>query len=321
MKVVAPGIGKAAMSLATIGHDTRNLSERGDAPAPDGQLLERYVARRDEKAFAALVERYGRLVFGVCERVLQHSHDAEDAFQATFLVLARRAASLDGRGPLGNWLYAVAYRTAIKARQRAARRRAHELQVLNMANVYSIEEEEWSDLRPLLDQELNQLPMKYRAPLILCYLEGKTQEQAARELGWPTGSMSRRMNRARDLLQERLARRGLALSTGFLFMLIAKNAGAALVSPTLVGITAKAALALAAGPVGLAGAISGQVASLTEEVLRTTPAAGKLSKLWITLALLILIATMGGILTYEVLGYQQGPLWGCEPPAKAGVQK
>jgi RNA polymerase sigma-70 factor (ECF subfamily) len=129
------------------------------------------------------------------------------------------------------------------------------------------------------------------------------------------------MNRARDLLQERLARRGLALSTGFLFMLIAKNAGAALVSPTLVGITAKAALALAAGPVGLAGVISGQVTSLTEEVLRTTPAAGKLSKLWITLALLVLIATMGGILTYEVLGYPQGPLWGCETPAKADVQK
>lgn len=305
------------MSLATIEENTTILSERSGTPAPDGQLLERYVVRHDEQAFAALVERYGRLVFGVCERVLQHSHDAEDAFQATFLVLARRAASLDGRGPLGNWLYAVAYRTAIKARQRSARRRAHESQVLNMANVFSIEEEQWSDLRPLLDEELNHLPMKYRAPLVLCYLEGKTQEQAARELGWPTGSMSRRMNRARDLLQERLARRGPALSTGFLFMLIAKNAGAALVSPTLVGITAKAALAFAAGPVGLAGAISGQVASLTEEVLRITPAAGKVPKLWTTVALLVLIAAMSGILTYEVLGYlRQGPLWGCETPAK-----
>jgi hypothetical protein len=130
--------------------------------------------------------------------------------------------------------------------------------------------------------------------------------------------MSRRMNRARDLLQERLARRGLALSTGFLFVLIAKNAGAAIVSPTLVGITAKAALAFAAG---LVGATSGQVASLAEEVLRTL-AKGKVAKLLITVALLILIATMSGILTHEILGYlHEGALWGCETSAKADPQK
>jgi hypothetical protein len=157
--------------------------------------------------------------------------------------------------------------------------------------------------------------------LVLCYLEGKTQEQAARELGWPTGSMSRRMNRARDLLQERLARRGLALSTGFLFVLIAKNAGAAIVSPTLLSITAKAALTFAAGPAGLVGATSGQVASLAEEVLRTL-AKGKVARLLITVALLILIATMSGLLTHEILGYlQQGDLWGCGTPAKADPQK
>ena len=308
------------MSLATMGRFPSVLPGWSDSPLPDGQLLQRYVATRDEQAFAGLVERYGPLVLGVCKRVLQHSHDAEDAFQATFLVLARRAATLDGRGSLGNWLYAVAYRTAIKARQSAARRRARELQVLNMSTVLSSEEEEWSDLRPLLDEELNQLPVKYRAPLVLCYLEGKTQEQAARELGWPTGSMSRRMNRARDLLQERLARRGLALSTGFLFVLIAKNAGAAIVSPTLVGITAKAALAFVAGQAGLEATISGKVASLAEEVLRTTK--GKVAKLLITVTLLILIATMSGILTYEILGsQQQGDLWGCGTPAKADPQK
>jgi RNA polymerase sigma factor (sigma-70 family) len=307
------------MSLATMGWSAKVLPRPADSPPPDGQLLHRYVSTHDENAFAALVERYGPMVLGVCERVLQHSHDAEDAFQATFLVLARRAATLDGRGSLGNWLYAVAYRTAIKARQCAARRRARELQVLNMSTVLSSEEEEWSDLRPLLDEELNHLPVKYRAPLVLCYLEGKTQEQAARELGWPTGSMSRRMNRARDLLQERLARRGLALSTGFLFMLIAKNAGAAVVSSTLVGMTAKAALAFVTGP----ATISGQIASLAQEVLRTTPrTTGKLAKLLITAVLLILITTMSGILTYEILGYpNEGALWGCEPPAKTDLQK
>jgi RNA polymerase sigma factor (sigma-70 family) len=307
-----------------MGRHSSVLPRRNDSPVPDGQLLQRYVTTRDESAFAGLVERYGRLVFGVCLRVLRHSQDAEDAFQATFLVLARRAATLDGQGPLGNWLHAVAYRTAIKARQTAARRHAREMQVVNMSTVLSSEEREWSDLRPVLDQELNQLPVKYRAPLVLCYLEGKTQEQAARELGWPTGSMSRRMNRARDLLQERLARRGLALSTGLLFLLIAKNAGAAVVSPTLAGMTAKAAFAFVGGAVGLETAISGEVASLAEEVLRTTRLAttGKVVKVLITVALLCLIGVMSGVLLHQVRDVlQESNLWGCANPAKADAQK
>ena len=311
------------MSLATMGWPAKVLPGRNDSSPPDGQLLQRYVAKRDEKAFAGLVERYGPMVLGVCERVLQHSHDAEDAFQATFLVLARRATTLDGRGSLGNWLYAVAYRTAIKARQNAVRRRAREQQVLNMSTVLSSEEEEWSDLRPILDEELNHLPEKYRAPLVLCYLEGKTQEQAAQELGWPTGSMSRRMNRARDLLRERLARRGLALSSGLVFMLIAKNVGAAIVSPALAGLTAKAAFAFGAGQLGLETAMSAKVTSLAEEVLRTTTrgATGKIVRLLATLALLILIATMSGILTHQVLSFLDQGVFGCRIPAKAGPQK
>jgi RNA polymerase sigma-70 factor (ECF subfamily) len=198
------------------------------------------------------------------------------------------------------------------------------MQVLNMATVLSSEEEEWSDLRPVLDEELNQLPVKYRAPLVLCYLEGKTQGQAARELGWPTGSMSRRLNRARDLLQERLARRGLALSTGFLFILIAKNAGAAIVSPTLASITAKSAFAFAAGQVGLETAISGEVVSLAEEVLRTARPAttAKVIKLLITAALLGVIGVMSGVLSHQVRDLlQEGNVWGCANPAKADPQK
>jgi RNA polymerase sigma-70 factor (ECF subfamily) len=315
------------MSLATMERHPSVLPETRESPPPDGQLLQRYVAARDETAFEALVQRYGTLVLGVCQRVLQHSQDAEDAFQATFLVLARRAATLDGRGPLGNWLYAVAYRTAVKVRQNAARRRARELQVIHMSTVpivpASEEEEEWSDLRPLLDRELNQLPEKYRAPLVLCYLEGKTQEQAARELGWPTGSMSRRMNRARDLLQKRLARRGLAFSTGFLFLLIGKNAGAAIVSPALAGITTKAALVFAAGQASLGAAVSGDVASIAEEVLRTTTAAmtGKIGKLLVIVALLGLIGIMSGALVHEVRGLLQGNSEGCSVPARAVTGK
>ncbi len=317
------------MSLATVERHPSALPGRSDPAPPDGQLLQRYVAARDETAFAALVERYGTLVLGVCQRVLQHSQDAEDAFQATFLVLARRAATLDGRGPLGNWLYAVAYRTAVKVRQSAARRRARELQVIHMSTMSTVstvpasEEEEWSDLRPLLDRELNQLPEKYRAPLVLCYLEGKTQEQAARELGWPTGSMSRRMNRARDLLQKRLAQRGLAFSSGFLFLLVGKNAGAAIVSPALASVTTKAALVFAASQAGLGAAVSGEVASIADEVLRSTAVAmtGKIGKLLVIVALLGLIGMMSGTLVHEVRGLMQGNIEGCGTPAKAEAGK
>jgi RNA polymerase sigma-70 factor (ECF subfamily) len=286
------------MSVAALRQYLRFPRVRSDPRLPDGQLLERYVATRDEHAFAALVERYGPLVFAVCQRVLRQAQDAEDAFQATFLVLARRAPSLDGRRPLANWLHAVAYRTSVKARQSAARRRAHQLQLLSLATVPAPEEKPWIELRPLLDEELNRLPEKYRAPLVLCFLEGKSHQQAARELGWPSGSMSRRMNRARELLRRRLARRGLTLSTGLLFLLIARNAGAATVSKTLAGLTTQAALAFRAGQ----AAISSQAASLAEEVLGTSALTGaaKGGSWMITLVLLAVIGTTSGILTHQV---------------------
>jgi RNA polymerase sigma factor (sigma-70 family) len=311
------------MSLATMGGYLPVLAGPSDPPVPDGRLLARYVATRDESAFAALVERYGPLVLGVCERVLQHAQDAEDAFQATFLVLARRAASLDGCGPLGNWLYAVAYRTALNTRQRATRRRARELQVRDMSIVPAGEEEPWSDLRPLLDEELNQLPEKYRAPLVLCFLQGKSHVEAARELGWPSGSMSRRMHRARELLRKRLARRGLGLSTGLLFMLIAKNAGAATVSPALAAITTKAALLFGAGA-AVEAAVSAEVAQLAAEMLRTTTLAttARSGSLLISLALLGLIGTTSAVLTHQVrMLLQQGAVWGCANPAKSEPAK
>jgi RNA polymerase sigma factor (sigma-70 family) len=275
---------------------------RNDPPQADGQLLERYVAERDEAAFAALVDRYGPLVLGVCNRVLQDPHAAEDAFQATFLVLARRAPTLDGQGPLGNWLYAVAYRTAVKARQNAARRRAHERQVLEMPAAQASEDKTWDDLRPLLDEELNQLPEKYRAPLVLCFLEGKSHQEAARELGWPSGSMSRRMARARELLKQRLARRGLALSTGLLFALIAGKAKAAVVAAPLAAMTTRAAVLFGAGKASAEATVAAHVASLAEEVLRSalTTKAAKGSGLVLTLAVVGVIGLTGGMATYPV---------------------
>jgi len=237
---------------------------REEQKASDAELLERFVAQRDEMAFANLVHRYGSLVLGVCQRVLGDTHQAEDAFQATFLVLVRRASSLDGRGPLGNWLYAVAYRTATKARMTAARRRARErLAMDSTPEAYTADEQAWDELRPILDEELSQLPRKYRAPLVLCYLEGKTQQQAAEELGWPSGSMSRRMNRARQLLRDRLEKRGVATSIGigFLFWLLSQKATASIVSPALVTTTVKAALAFGSAEGVLSSVVSGEFLS------------------------------------------------------------
>ena len=155
-----------------------------EAALTDGQLLESYVRGREETAFAALV-RHGPMVWGVCRRVLPKHHDAEDAFQATFLVLVRKAASVVPREMVANWLYGVAHQTALKARATAARRGAREKQVTTMPEPALEGHGRWDDLQPLLDQELSRLPDKYRAVLVLCDLEGKTRKEAARHLNVP----------------------------------------------------------------------------------------------------------------------------------------
>jgi RNA polymerase sigma factor (sigma-70 family) len=237
-------------------------------PLSDDQLLERYVNRRDQGAFALLVERYAGLVHGVCLRVLGDVHEADDAFQATFLVLVRRADELDRRGSLGSWLYGVAYRTALKARGRSVRRRIRERPVLDVADGKVNEETVWNDILPVLDEELNRLPAKYREPLVLCYLKGKTHQEAARELGWPSGSMSRRLERARELLRNSLVNRGMVVSLGLLVLLLTKK-GTAAAPAALLTATTQAALSFGTGT-GIAAAVpsTGTVA-LAEEVLRS----------------------------------------------------
>jgi RNA polymerase sigma factor (sigma-70 family) len=300
-----------------------DLGRQDDPPSADGELLTRYVTRRDESAFTALIERYAPMVFGVCRRVLQHPQDAEDAAQATFLVLARRANTLDGRGPLGNWLYTVAYRTALKARQAISRRRAHETLTPDLCTVPASEVKAQSDLRPLLDEELNELPEKYRAPLVLCFLEGKSHRQAAQDLGWSSGSMARRMNRARELLRRRLARRGVEVSAGVLLVLLTKNALAASMSPTLVASTTKAALAFASGQASVSATVSAEVAALAENVLSTTKLAGgvKAGSVLLTVVLLAVIGTMTGLLTHQVRALQQQAAGACEIPVKSEPRK
>jgi RNA polymerase sigma factor (sigma-70 family) len=180
--------------------------------ADDRRLLHQFALERDEAAFAALVRRHGPMVFSVCRRHLGNLHDAEDAFQATFLILSRKAATLRQPDLLANWLYGVAYRVATKARGRAEQRQAREKQLGTRSRADSYGDSPGWELRAVLDEELQRLPDKYRAPLVLCYLEGKTNAEAAHELGWPAGSMSSRLARGRALLRERLTHLGLVLS-------------------------------------------------------------------------------------------------------------
>src|SRR5262245_12968535 len=171
----------------------------------DGDLLARYLANRDADAFAALVRRHGPMVRGVCRRILRHDHDAEDAFQATFLVLVRKANTIQPKDVVGNWLYGVAYQTAVRARVIAAKRRGHETNSAEVAEpIATIDNRELCDILPLLDKKLNALPDKYRAPIILCDLEGKTRKEAALHLGWPEGTVAGRLARGRWILARRL---------------------------------------------------------------------------------------------------------------------
>lgn len=195
----------------------------------DAALIERFARTREQDAFAALVHRHGPRVLAACRRILRDQHEAEDVFQATFLVLARKAsADIAWRDSVGGWLCAVALRLARNVRSGQARKRRRETTFAGAAHhdagcdVYRVPDAchpqadpfvgvALGELRQVLDDELRRLPEKYRAPLVLCYLEGKTNEEAARQLGWPSGSMSRRLERARGLLRPRLARRGFAL--------------------------------------------------------------------------------------------------------------
>jgi RNA polymerase sigma factor (sigma-70 family) len=217
-----------------------------EAALTDGQLLGRFLAQRDEAAFAALLRRHGPLVWGVCRRALADHQDAEDAFQATFLVLARKAASIASHELLANWLYGVARRTALKARAAAARRQARERPVAEVPEPAAPEPGPWRELLPLLDQEISRLPDRYRAPVVLCDLEGKTRREAARELGVPEGTVGGRLARARALLAKRLRLPELVLSGGALAAL-AQGASADLPQSLASGVASAKAVALAEG--------------------------------------------------------------------------
>jgi RNA polymerase sigma factor (sigma-70 family) len=250
----------------------RRLVARTDAgSSSDTQLLQRFVCQRDELAFELLVWRHGPMVLGVCRRILRDEHDAEDAFQATLLALARKAGSIGKRESVGSWLYKVAYRVALRAREAALRRGRHERQVEQLpaaAASHPAEVPAWDELRPVLDEELNRLAEKHRAPVVLCYLEGLTNEEAARQLRCPVGTVKTRLAHARRLLGDQLSRRGLTLAAGLLASEVVGPAACAAPSAALVGETVRIAALAAMGKMATAGAASAPVVALTEGVLR-----------------------------------------------------
>jgi RNA polymerase sigma factor (sigma-70 family) len=282
----------------------RELARSGDVGgATDGQLLEWFLTRREEAAFRALVDRHGPMVMGVCRRVLGDAHDAEDVFQATFLVLVCKAASVVPRESLANWLYGVACRTAHKARVARARadaavRRAYDRGAA-MAGQARADAEVWHDLRPVLDQELQRLPDTYRVAVVLCDLEGVPRKDAARRLGWPEGTLSGRLARARQLLAERLTRRGVTLSAAPLAAALAQGAAPAAVPAALKASLTRAAALIAGGGHVPAGVVSARVAALTEGVMKTMLLA-RLRVGVLVLAAAVMAATGTGLVARQV---------------------
>jgi RNA polymerase sigma factor (sigma-70 family) len=274
----------------TVAQLLRSVRGRDTEGLTDGQLLGQFLAHRDEEAFAVLLRRHGPMVLGVCRRVLGNAADADDAFQATFLVLVQKAHGLSGRAVLGDYLHGMAWRTALHARRLAARRRVKE-------QVMARSEAVVSDGPGLVDEELSRLPEKYRLPIVLCDLEGRTRGEAAQSLGWPEGTVAGRLARGRALLARHLARRGLALGVGsFALALLA-------VPPALAASTVKAALVMT-GQAAAAGALSAPVVALTEEVVK----AMYLSRLRTALVVVLVVSVLGlggGAGVYQALA--QGP--------------
>jgi RNA polymerase sigma factor (sigma-70 family) len=256
----------------------------------DGQLLERFVTSHDEGSFAALVRRHGPMVMSVCRRILGNVHDAEDAFQVSFLILARKAATVVRRGAVGCWLHAVACHTALEAVRVNARRRAREQDMKEMPE-REVTPAVVLDWRPVLDQELNRLSRKHRAAIVLCDLESRSRKEAAAALGVGEGTLASRLARARALLARRLASRGVSLSGVALATLVAAESVAAQVPSALVLSTARAAALTAKGQVALVGLISAQAVTLLDGVMKNM----FLSKLKIVAVSTLVLGLLAGI--------------------------
>jgi RNA polymerase sigma factor (sigma-70 family) len=282
--------------LNAVLHYLRGVAgPEGQAEGSDGQLLERFIARRDEAAFTALLRRHGPLVWGVCRRILARTQDAEDAFQATWLVLVRKADSIGKRESVRSWLYGVAQRVAVRARATQRRQAASDSLLADVAARGGDSPDlVWRDLRPVLDEEVSRLPEKYRLPVILCCLEGKTNDEAARELGCPRNTVASRLARARERLRSRLTRRGVTLSAALLAGVLARNAEAAGLPAALGEASLRAAQAARDG--GARGGVISAQAALWSEAAGKSLAADKVKAAGVVLLLLGLAGSGAGLL-------------------------
>lgn len=287
-----------------IDHLRRAVVAGREPDLTDGQLLECFLSRRDEAAVTTLVRRHGPMVWATCCRLLSNHHDAEDAFQATFLVLVRKAASIMPRDMVANWLYGVAHQTALKARALAATRQAREKQVHEMPESEAgAEPDLWHDLQTVLDQELSRLPDKYRVAVALCDLEGRCRKDAARQLKIPEGTLSSRLTTARKMLAKRLARHGLVVSAVALATVLSQHALSASVPTSVLSSTIKAASQFVLGQTAAGVGVKASVATLAKGMLK----AMLLKKIKaVTVAVLILIVACLGaaVVTHRALGGQ-----------------
>jgi RNA polymerase sigma-70 factor (ECF subfamily) len=296
-------------SLAQLTHVlTNSILRHGGADLTDAQLLAYFVEQGNEAAFEALVRRHAPMVHGVCRRLLQHHQDTEDAVQVVFLVLARKAASVRPREALAGWLYGVAHKAALKARSRAARRK--ERQVVQLPEPPAAPDRPPDDLRALIDRELQALPAKYRAVLVLCDLEGQTRRDAARQLGWTEGTVCGRLARARSLLAKRLIRRGLTLSVGALHALIAADSLSAAVPAPLLGALIRSASPRAAAGVSASSRVW-TLAHLVQQALFP-------GKLKMAGAALLVVGCLGAATGLALLARQQPS--GAAPLQAGGTQ-
>jgi RNA polymerase sigma factor (sigma-70 family) len=290
----------------------RRLGTPGGAGTSDAELLDRWVAARDEAAFELLLRRHAPLVLGVCRRLLHRPQDVEDAFQAAFLLLVRKAASIRRGQAVGSWLYKVTYRVALRARSSQENLPARTPPDLATFPAPPDDELLWRDLRPVLDDEVQRLPEKYRSAFVLCHLQGLTNQEAADALGCPLGTVLSRLSWARQRLRSRLTRRGLVVSAAGLVTALTENAAPAAVPPTLIQSTLAASIRFSAAPAGTAGATR---SSLLADGVSKTMFLNRLKLMTVAAAVLGLLTVCGIAAVHRTEGAPPAPRGTAKPPA------